>query len=117
MRISDWSSDVCSSDLARSKAGGRSSIGASGHRQQRVALIDEHRELARVAGAGDAFHRSIEARTRRLADRVARLREADHIVLPAPGVEGSSTAHAASSGDMKGDVWGHSGGATGVTRG
>src|SRR3546814_16183077 len=43
MRISDWSSDVCSSDLAVERAGGG-----------RIEGVDRQRRFARARDAGDA---------------------------------------------------------------
>src|SRR3546814_4690563 len=61
MRISDWSSDVCSSDIGRHPvAGVKPAIDADVHPARRVELRDgarRRREGARVFGVDPAFDR------------------------------------------------------------
>src|SRR3546814_17982843 len=58
MRISDWSSDVCSSDLDRRRLPGRGAyrgVRAEGHRQgARGGSVSRRRRLGRVRGRGSA---------------------------------------------------------------
>src|SRR3546814_10751405 len=70
-----------------SKSSGSASIGGSGRRQQRVALINERRELTAVAIARNPVHRALQPRARYGADRVERFRDADHIVHLSPRSE------------------------------
>src|SRR3546814_4518712 len=53
MRISDWSSDVCSSDLARERAGDRRprlALGRARRKEEIVAMVpQDHRLRRRVA--------------------------------------------------------------------
>src|SRR3546814_2912178 len=63
MRISDWSSDVCSSDLAATGAGigpRRCRLAAGDHRQHEVVLLDQQVEQAGEDMDGD--HRRSEER-------------------------------------------------------
>src|SRR3546814_21010588 len=46
MRISDWSSDVCSSDLLRDQVQIALTIGGPEIVQQRATLVDEHQQAA-----------------------------------------------------------------------
>src|SRR3546814_9199944 len=72
MRISDWSSDVCSSDLRREPAGGREAVAVAQQDEAHRTSGQEggagvHREEG-VAGAGQERHR--EAVVERLFRRL-----------------------------------------------
>src|SRR3546814_18180188 len=73
MRISDWSSDVCSSDLQR----GGPALDVRGKRGE---IVDEGLDIAAIAesialgGHEDAAHRRVDRKLRRrLADLYAKL--------------------------------------------
>src|SRR3546814_1855443 len=106
---SQLSSDNCSASSRSgaagtiSKSSGSASIGESGRRQQRVALINERRELAAVAIARNPVHRALQPRARYGADRVERIRDADHIVHLSPAIE----RDVAAGGDRVGGARGH----------
>src|SRR3546814_18036718 len=79
MRISDWSSDVCSSDLHRTQAGGHAvgghlvgvegrhpEPGPDGHDQLGQVVTESLRSLARAGALGDGLaHRVLGGRLRR----------------------------------------------------
>src|SRR3546814_4390846 len=87
MRISDWSSDVCSSDLHRQPGGGARCIGACFVRQ--LAMGDARPCLGQGAGGGDlrgpALYRAVAAQ---LASHARMGGGAgpvlDHILQPGP---------------------------------
>src|SRR3546814_5525069 len=62
MRISDWSSDVCSSDLATALGLGRELRGAPGLRQAQPQEVGARRAVE--VPAGEAFARDLAARFR-----------------------------------------------------
>src|SRR3546814_91680 len=78
MRISDWSSDVCSSDLEEHqlrvpphRADFRQPFGQAGQVVVAVAHVDADRELARrVVAAGDAAHEAAQQLGRQVVDAV-----------------------------------------------
>src|SRR3546814_7590689 len=55
MRFSDWSSDVCSSDLASARRAGGGEIGGAFDLDQQVRMFADH-----LVPAGDRLHRSAE---------------------------------------------------------
>src|SRR3546814_4958132 len=67
MRISDWSSDVCSSDLAHEHADRLGATGVVGQRRGRDGLTGED---VRLLGLAD-LRAVLARRTRRLVRRVA----------------------------------------------
>src|SRR3546814_2602197 len=62
MRISDWSSDVCSSDLERLRHGDAGTVGRREHRELLRAAAT-HRHPGRRVGAQHRFERSREGAT------------------------------------------------------
>src|SRR3546814_19968468 len=83
MRISDWSSDVCSSDLATDQITLRAPGGLAGifsHEllqagnglQVRALDVDEQRTGSRIFEARDAFHRRLHAVDRSEERRVGK---------------------------------------------
>src|SRR3546814_19047652 len=102
MRISDWSSDVCSSDLHPTD--GRA--GSSGRRQERHAEVS----LRRSRYPGGA-HRYGGARRRSLRRRADRARQSDdgRPGLPDAHLPGAAVAERADAGKRKSVGWGKRG--------
>src|SRR3546814_5604476 len=83
MRISDWSSDVCSSDLVDDAGGDAGALGELGQREGRIRCLgrrlDDHRAAGRQrrrALAGDHGVGEVPRRDRRYhADRLLRSEE------------------------------------------
>src|SRR3546814_15543009 len=93
MRISDWSSDVCSSDLDRLVLAVPPLLGRAAGR---VALDDEELGLRRIAflavrqlagQRGDVERALAPGQLARLARRLARGGRLDHLADDAPGLQ------------------------------
>src|SRR3546814_4490204 len=61
MRISDWSSDVCSSDLAREVADAERPVGQDGRELQRDALAERQRALGADQQVREVVGRTIRS--------------------------------------------------------
>src|SRR3546814_6085606 len=89
MRISDWSSDVCSSDLAVERAGGG-----------RIEGVDRQRRFARARDAGDAGE-GAERELRIDIPEVVGARALDGEVLARALAAAGRERHLAAAGDRK----------------
>src|SRR3546814_1314782 len=93
MRISDWSSDVCSSDLLRTAAGDRSRVlHAKGTNS-----VDDPSLAARLNVFGETFAIDARAPDEMIAEAVALARQADVVVA----CVGEAKEHAGESSTRK----------------
>src|SRR3546814_20964590 len=76
MRISDWSSDVCSSDLHPLAILGRDAGAAVGHCEVR-SVVDPSEAHADLAAARAVLHRVVEQVGERLAEQLAMAADGD----------------------------------------
>src|SRR3546814_5412109 len=85
MRISDWSSDVCSSDLARQRAGDRRprlAIGRAGRKEEIVAVVFEDHRLCRRAARRVEAPRPVARQGAADAGKLDRQVAGDEILVP-----------------------------------